>query len=167
MAKKLASRNAQWPLVQEFTFNFNDWAVDTVSRVKKTFGSTVANSVDPLETGLAAGTGTVLDCIPMPLGAYIESVKVFVETAFIGIGTGATLSLGIDGDDDAFVAAADLDAATAGAQLTVESYSPVKCNNGQNIRLTTAGLTATATAGKVRVRVMYTIDNKANENSLT
>lgn len=167
MTKKVASRSAQWPLVQEFIVNFNEWVVDTVDGVKKTFGATVANSTDPTETGLTAGTGVVFDCIPMPVGAFIQDVKVFVETAFAGIGTGATLSLGISGNATALVNAADLDAAAAGAQLTVASYNPTLCNSGQNIRLTTAGLTATATAGKVRIRVQYTIDSKANENTIS
>lgn len=164
--KKLASRSAQWPLTAEFTFNYNDWVVDSVDGAKKTFGSTVANSVDPAETGLTAGTGLVFDCIPMPVGAVIEDVKVQVETAFAGIGAGATLSLGIAGSTTALVNAQDLDAAVAGAQLTVASYNQLLCNSGQNIRLTTSGLTATATAGKVRIRVRYTIDGRANENTI-
>lgn len=165
--KKLASRTAQYPLVQEFSFNFNDWVVDSVDGVKKTFGSTAANSVDPTEAGLTAGTGVVFDCIPMPVGAVIQSVDAIVETAFAGIGAGATLSLGIAGSTTALVNAADLDAATAGSKLTVATFNPLLANSGQNLRLTTSGLTATATAGKVRLRVEYTIDGRAQENQIT
>lgn len=160
--KKLASRSAQWPLVAEFVFNYNDWVVDSVDGVKKTFGSTVANSVDPAEPNLTAATGVVFDCLKLPRGAYITGVEVLVETAFVGIGVGATLSLGIAGSATALVNAADLDAATAGSKLTVATFNPVLANSGQDIRLTTAGLAATATAGKVRVRVSYTIDDKAD-----
>lgn len=167
MTKKVASRTAQWPLVQEFVVNFNEWVIDSVDGVKKTFGAAVANSTDPNETGLTAGTGVTFDCLPMPVGAFIMDVKAFVETAFAGIGSGATLSLGIAGAPTALVNAADLDAATAGAQLTVAAFNPTMCSSGQNIRLTTAGLTAAATAGKVRFRVMYTIDSKANENTIS
>ena len=161
--KKQATRSAQWPLTAEFVFNYNDWIVDSVDGVKKTFGSTVANSVDPSESGLTAATGVVFDCIKLPRGAVISDVAVVVETAFVGIGAGATLSLGIAGSTTALVNAQDLDAATAGSKLTVATYNPLLANSGQDIRLTTAGLTATATAGKVRVRVSYTIDDRANE----
>ena len=161
--KKQATRSAQWPLYAEFVFNFNDWVVDSVAGTKKTFGSTVANSVDPGESGLTAGTAVTFDCIKMPKGANIIGATVQVETAFAGIGAGASLSLGIAGSTTAIVNAADLDAATDGAQLTVAAFNPLLCNAGQSLRLTTAGLTATATAGKVRIRVGYTIDDKANE----
>lgn len=158
-----ASRTAQWPLMAEFVFTHNGWVIDSVDQVKKTFGSTVANSTDPLEPGLTAGTGVVFDCIPMPVGAVIIGGEVIVETAFVGIGAGATLNLGIAGSTSALVSALDLDAATAGARTALTLTAPLLCNAGQNVRLTTAGLTATATAGKVRVRVQYTIDGRTSE----
>ena len=161
--KKLATRNAQYPLVAEFVFNHNEWVVDSVDGVKKTFGSTVANSTDPLESGLTAATGLVFDCINMPPYAVITGGEVIVETAYAGIGTGATLNLGISGSTSALVSALDLDAAAAGSRTALTLTAPLLCNAGQNIRLTTAGLTATATAGKVRVRVQYTIDGRGNE----
>ena len=161
--KKLATRSAQWPLTAEFVFNYNDWVVDSVDGVKKTFGSTVANSVDPTEPGLIAATGVVFDAIKLPRGAYITGAEALVEQAFVGIGAGATLSLGIAGATTAIVNAADLDAATAGSKLTVANFNPGLANAGADIRLTTAGLAAAATAGKVRVRISYTIDERANE----
>ena len=161
--KKLATRNAQYPLVAEFVFSSNEWVVDSVDGVKKTFGCTVANSTDPLESGLTAATGLVFDCINMPPYAVITGGEVIVETAFVGIGAGATLSLGISGSATALVSALDLDAALAGARTALTLTAPLLCNAGANIRLTTAGLTATATAGKVRVRVQYTIDGRGNE----
>lgn len=161
--KKLASRTAQTELTAEFVFNFNDWVVDAVSGAKVTFGSTAANSVDPTEPGLTAGTGVVFDCLPMPVGAVIIGGAVIVETAFIGIGIGATLNLGIAGSPSALISALDLDAATAGSRTAVLLTAPLVSNAGQNLRLTTAGLTATATAGKVRVRVNYTIDGRSTE----
>lgn len=164
--KKLASRTAQYPLFADFTFNHNEWVVDSVDQVKKTLGSAVATSTDPAEAGLTAGTGVVFDAIPMPVGAVIVGGEVIVEQAFVGIGAGATLNLGIAGDTAALVSALDLDAATAGARTALTLTKPLLCNNGQNVRLTTAGLTATATAGKVRLRVMYTIDGRAQENQI-
>lgn len=165
--KKLASRTAQYPLTAEFVFNFNEWVVDSVDQVKKTFGSTVANSTDPNEAGLTAGTGVVFDCIPLPVGAVIVGGEVIVETAFVGIGAGATLNLGIAGSTSALVSALDLDAAAAGSRTALTLTAPLLSNSGQNVRLTTAGLTATATAGKVRVRVQYTIDGRSNEIQIT
>lgn len=161
--KKLASRSAQYPLAAEFAISFNEFVVDAVDLVKKTFGSTVANSTDPLEAGLTAGTGVVFDCIPLPVGAVITGGEVIVETAFVGIGAGATLSLGIAGNTTALISALDLDAAAAGSRTALTLTAPLLANNGQNLRLTTAGLTATATAGKVRVRVQYTIDGRTSE----
>jgi len=161
--KKIASRSAQYPLFADFTFAFNDWAVDAVDGTKKTFGSTVANSVDPLEPGLLPGTGIVLDVIPMPVGAVITGGELIVEQAFAGIGAGATLTLGIAGAAAAYLASFDLDAAVANARSPLLLTSALASNNGQNVRMTTAGLTATATAGKVRVRIQYTIDSRSSE----
>jgi len=164
--KKLASRTAQYPLVAEFEFNYNEWVIDSVDQVKKTFGSTVVNSTDPLEAGLTAGTGVVFDCIPMPVNAVIIGGELIVDKAYVGIGAGATLNLGIAGDTAALVSAYDLDGATAGARTALTLAKPLLSNAGQNLRLTLAGMTATATAGKVRVRVQYTIDRRVNENQI-
>lgn len=164
MSKIQAVRGVQRVLNAEFVFNYNDWAIDSVSQVKTTFGSTTALA-DPSSavSGLTAGTGISFDAIPMPLGAVIVGGEVIVDTAYVGIGASATLSLGIAGSTTALVNAMDLDAATAGSRTALTLTTPLLCNAGQNIRLTTAGLTATATAGKVRVRVQYTIDGKMDE----
>ena len=161
--KKLATRTAQSDLVAEFVFNFNDWVVDSVSGSKLTFGSTAITSVDPTEPGLIAGTGVTFDCVPMPAGAVIVGGSVIVETAFVGIGAGATLNVGVAGNITAYMAALDLDAATAGSRTALSLATPLASNNGQNIRLTTAGIVATATAGRVRIRVVYSVDGRATE----
>ena len=113
--KKLATRVSQYPLNAEFVFSFNDYATDSVDAVKKTFGST-STLADPAGevTGLQAGTGMVFDCIPMPLGAVITGGELIVENAYVGIGAGATLNVGIAGSTSALVSAYDLDAAAAG-----------------------------------------------------
>jgi len=164
MSKIQAVRGVQRILSAEFVFNYNDWAIDSVSLVKTTFGSTTALA-DPSSavSGLTAGTAITFDAIPMPLGAVIVGGEVIVETAYVGIGAAATLSLGIAGSTTALVNAMDLDAAAAGSRTALTLTAPLLCNAGQNIRLTTSGLTATATAGKVRVRVQYTIDGKMDE----
>lgn len=165
MANLIASRTAQYPLVAEFVFNFNDYATDSVDLVKKTFGSSVALA-DPagLVAGLTAPAGLVLDAINLPYGATIVGGEVIVETAFAGIGVGATLSLGVAGSTTALVNAMDLDAATSGSRTALALTTPLVANGGQTLRLTTAGLTAGgATAGKVRIRVMFTVDGRAME----
>lgn len=161
--KLLATRGAQRISVAEFVFAFNQWVIDSVDGVKKTFGSTVANSTDPIEPGLTAATGVIFDAIPMPLGAVVIGGELIVETAFVGVGAAATIKVGIAGDDAALLAATDLDAATAGSRTALLLTKPLVSNGGQNLRLTTAGLAATATAGKARLRVQYTIDGRQDE----
>jgi len=161
--KTTATRSAQWPLYAEFVWNWNDWVVDSVSGAKVTFGSIVANTADPSEPNLTAGTAVVFDAINMPRGAVIVGGELIVETAYVGIGAGATLNVGIAGNTAALLSAYDIDAAAANARTALLLTSPLLCNAGANIRITLAGMTATATAGKVRLRVMYTIDGRGNE----
>jgi len=165
--KKIASRTAQFPLFADFTFAFNEWAVDAVDGTKKTFGSLVANSTDPTEPGLLAGTGIVMDVIPLPVGAVITGGEVIVEQAYAGIGAGATVTLGVAGDTACYLAALDLDAALVNARTPLLLTKSLASNNGQNMRMTVAGMAATATAGKVRVRVQYTIDGRQSENQIS
>lgn len=164
MSKLIANRTAQYPLYAEFAFNYNDWAIDSVDGVKKTFGST-ALLADPAGavTGLTAGTAMVFDCISLPLGAVITGGELIVEQAFVGIGAGATITLGIAGDTAALMASLDLDAALVNARQPLLLTKALLCNAGANVRLTTAGLTATATAGKVRIRVQFTLDGRSHE----
>ena len=103
------------------------------------------------------------DALPMPLGAVITGGEIIVETAYAG-STAATLSVGIAGSTTALASAVDVKTA---ARTALTLTTPLVCNNGQNIRLTAAYTVANATAGKVRVRVSYTIDGRAQENSLT
>lgn len=164
MPQVQSARTAQRIQAAGVQFNFNDWAVDSVTGVKKTFGSTAALA-DPagLVAGLQAGTDMVFDGIFIPRGAVITGGELIVETAYAGIGAGATISVGIAGAATALLGATDLDAAVSGSRVALVLTAPLVCNDGQNIRITLAGLTATATAGKVRVRVQYTIDGRAEE----
>lgn len=172
MSKLIASRSAQWPLYQEFAFNFNDWAVDSTTGVKQTFGAAVTNTgtstaVDPSsgETvpGLVGGvSGTlILDAIPMPVGAVIVGGEVIAETAF-ATSTAVTLSVGIAGTTTALANAVDLKTAGRTA-LTLTTTVPMICNAGANIRVTFAYTVAAATAGRARVRVHYTMDGRQSE----
>ena len=158
--KKQATRSAQWPMVAEFIFNFSDWVVDSADGLKKTLGSTVANSADPAETGLtgAAAATVIFDAIKMPRGAVICGGEMIVESAYVGP-TAATLKAGIAGNDAALLAATDVKTAARTALLLT---SPLLCNSGGDVRITLAYTVANATAGKARVRVFYTIDDKAD-----
>ncbi len=160
MAKLLASRTAQRPVMHEFVFTFNNWVVDSVDGAKKTLGSTVALSTDPSEpalTGPVANT-IVFDCANMPAGAVIIGGEVIVETAYAG-STAATIQLGIAGNTAALLGSTSM---TAAARTALLLTTPLLCNStGQNIRATIAYTVANATAGKVRVRLQFTIDGRA------
>ena len=145
MAKLIASRTAQWPLVAEFTFNYNDTMTD-VNGVTKSFGSTFGD----------AGT---FEVIPMPPGAVVTGGEVIVETAGAGP-TAYTINVGTSASATAFASAVDLKSA---GRTALTLTSPLACNDGKNIRIAIASTVANATAGKVRVRVSYTIDGRASE----
>ena len=160
--KKLASRTAQFPLVQEFAFDFNDWVIDSADGTKKTLGSTVALSKDPAEaalTGPVANTIT-FDCIPLPVGAVLVGGELIVETAYAG-STAATITLGIAGALTTVLGSTSIMSAARTALLLTSSLQSAAA--GANIRATIAYTVANATAGKVRVRLMYTIDGRAAE----
>lgn len=163
--KLLASRTAQYPLVAEFTFNWNNWVVDSADGAKKTLGSTVALSTDPNETLLtgAVAATIVFDAIPLPPGAVITGGELIVETAYAG-STAATVSLGIAGTTTALLSAVNLMSA---ARTALTITSPLLANSGQNLRATIAYTVANATAGKARLRVMYTLDGRASEVQTT
>lgn len=145
MALLKATRTAQWPLVAEFVFNFNDTMVD-VNGATKSFGSTYTD----------AGT---FEVIPMPPGAIVAGGELIVETAGAGP-TAYTVSVGTSASATALLGATSILSAGRTALSTLGHNSTV--NGGGNIRIAIASTVANATAGKVRVRVMYTIDGKSD-----
>lgn len=163
MSKLLANRGAQIPLFQEFVFTSNGWVIDSADGAKKTLGSTPALSTDPLEPALNGPVANTIsfDCLPMPVGAVIVGGDVVVETAYAG-STAATVSLGIAGTLTALASAVDMKTAGRTA-LVLTTTVPMVANGGQNLRATIAYTVANATAGKVRLRVLYTIDGRVNE----
>lgn len=146
MALLKATRSAQWPLVAEFVCNYGDTMVD-VNGVTKSFGSTYTD----------AGT---FEVIPMPIGAVITGGELIVETQGVGP-TVYTMSIGNSSSATAYLAATTL-LSSAGTRTAITGLG-LGSNDGKNIRITIASTVANATAGKFRVRVMYTIDGKANE----
>lgn len=137
-----ATRSAQWPLLSEFTFNFDDTMLD-INGVSKSFGSTYTDAI-------------VTQAINLPEGAVIVGGEVVVETAGVGP-TAYTVSLGDSSSATRYASAVDLKTAARTA-LTLTGYRTT-----ENLRLTIASSVANASAGKATVRVMYTIPNRANE----
>jgi hypothetical protein len=149
MAKLNASRGAQFPALAEFIFNFDD-TMDDVNGVTKTFGSDFND----------AGTFEVIN---MPAGAVIESGDLIVETQGVGP-TAYTVAVGTS------AGAGDLLGATTllSADNTIVAFDTVGIDStvyaGGNIQITIASTVANATAGKFRVRLMYTLDDKSDVN---
>jgi len=137
-----ATRQAQYPLMAEFTFNFDDTMVDIngVTKNFKTFGG-----------------NPVVDAINLPANANVIGGEVAVETAYAGT-TVATVSVGDSGSATRYGSAINLMSAARTA-LTLTGYRGA----GENLRLTFNLTVADATAGKVTIRVLYTIQGRGNE----
>lgn len=142
MAKKIASRTAQWPLTAEFTFNFDDTMVDKDGALKD------------FKT---VGTSFVGDVIPLPSGATILSGSVVTDTAIAG-STAYNISIGDSGSATRYLGATDKVAAGLTA-LVPTGY----VGAGENLRLTVAPTVAAATAGTVTIRVTYAVAGRTSE----
>lgn len=143
MAKLKATRQAQYVLEAEFTFNFDDTVTNASGAV-----------VDGGKTNTAA---TAVDIIELPYGATVVGGSVVTETAF----DAATFNVKV-GDsttDDRYLSATDKKSAGLTA-LVPTGY----VTEGQALRLTFTAADA-CTAGKMTVRVLYTIAGRGNENS--
>lgn len=141
MSKLIATRGQQYPLVAEFTFNFDDTMVDTAGVTKdfKTVGS------------------TVVDAINLPTGAIVTGGEVVTEKAVTG-STAYNVSVGDSGSATRYLGATDRVSAGRTA-LVPTGY----VGNGEQIRVTVAPTVAAATAGKVTVRVQYIVRDRVNE----
>lgn len=142
MALLKATRNAQWPLMAEFTFNFDDTMVDVngVTKDFKTFGG-----------------NPVVEAINLPANANVIGGELVVETAYTGT-TVATVSIGDSASATRYGSAINLMSAARTA-LTLTGFRGA----GENLRLTFNLTVANATAGKATVRVLYTIQGRSNE----
>ena len=136
-----ATRGAQYPLVAEFTFSFDDTMADTTG-VSKDFGA----------TNIAA---TSFDVINLPYGAVVVGGDVVTETAL----DTASYALVVGDSTTANRYLASTDVKSAGRVALVPTGY---VSDGASIRI---GITNAdvCTAGKVTVRVMYTIRNRTNE----
>lgn len=142
MAKLTKSRQAQTVLAQEYVFSFGDTVTD-VNGADKDFKTFDGNPV--------------FETFTLPQGAVVLGGDVIVETAYVGP-TAATLSLGDSASATKYANAVNLLAAGRTA-LTV----PAAVTGGLDARGALTLTVANATAGKVRVRIEYTIEGRGNE----
>jgi hypothetical protein len=115
MAKLNATRGAQYPLVAEFTLNFNDTMLNT-SGVSKDFGvSTVAET-------------NSFDVINLPYGAVVTGGEWVTETAFDTAGFDITVGDATTGNR--YLAATDVKGAARTALVPTGYVS-----DGASIRI--------------------------------
>lgn len=141
MSKLIATRIAQYPLLSEFTFNFDDTMANTSGTV--------------VDFGLTNFAATTFDIINLPEGAVVIGGEVIVNTAYADCAT-ATLSLGDASSATRYASAVDCKSAARTA-LTLTGYS-----TSANLRATVT-VADSASAGKVTVRVEYVLPNRQNE----
>lgn len=141
MSRLIASRTAQWPLVAEFTFNFDDTMTMTDGSTKD-FG----------KTNVAATSAVI---IPLPPGATVIGGEVVTETAFDAASYNVTI--GDTAVADRYLTSTDKKSVGRTA-IVPTGYRGV----GENIVL---GFQAAdpCTAGKMTVRIQYVVANRASE----
>lgn len=141
MAKLNAARGAQYVLLSEFSFNFDDTMV-----------SVAGSEVDFGKTNVAS---TVFEIAKLPQGATVVGGEVVTETAF----DAATynISVGDSGSATRYMAATDRKG-TGRTALTPTGY----VGDGENLRITVAAADV-CTAGRATVRVQYVIAGRVNE----
>ena len=144
MAKLIKARTAQNVLSAEFIFNWNDTMV-LAGGVETAFSTVAAHPVD---------------VIPLPVGATLISGEVVTDTSFTGA-TAVNVIVGDATSTNRYLGTTDK--ITAGRTALVPTGFK---STGEAIRLTVTPTVAALTAGKATLRVQYTIEGRANENSL-
>lgn len=140
LVKKI--RAAQVPLVAEFIINMADTMANTSSVVQGLNANGAFDFADP------------------PPGFVLLGGSAVTETALSGGGvTAATLALGDATSAARYAAAATVLAAGAKVDAVPTGYT----SQGESLRATLAFTGGSPTAGKIRVRLMYTLDGRANE----
>jgi hypothetical protein len=142
MANLIAARQAQWPLVAEFTFNVADTMLNT-SGVSDNFNTVAAH---------------VFDVINLPQGAIVIGGEVVTENAVTG-STAYNVKVGDSGSDVRYLGTTDKTAAGS-TSLVPTGY----VGTGENLRLTVTPTVAASVLGTITVRVEFIIRGKANEN---
>lgn len=145
MTAKIASRTAQYPLHAEFTFSIGDTMTNA------------AGTADAFATAAAHA----FDIIPLPVNAVVLSGSVVTDTAFVG-STAYNVIIGDSASTNRYLTTTDK--TTAGLTALVPTgYIGL----GENLRITVTPTVATATAGKITVRITYAVIGRAQENQIT
>jgi formylmethanofuran dehydrogenase subunit C len=147
MSKKIASRTAQWPLVAEFSINFDDTMVNSVG-----------NTVDFGKTNLGGAAG-IFSVIPLPPGAVVIGGELVTETAFDTAGLDVTI--GDANVANRYLASTDVKGA-ARVALVPTGYRGI----GENIVLSFSSDDA-CTAGTLTLRVQYIVTGRTSEVQIT
>jgi len=142
MAEIKITRGAQWPLMAEFTLNFDD-TMNNTSGVSKDFGKTTVAETNSF------------DIINLPYGAVVVGGDVITETVFDTAGWDITV--GDSTTADRYLGATDVKSA-ARVALVPTGY----VSDGASLRISVQ-CDDVCTTGKLTVRVLYTIRNRINE----
>ncbi len=142
MAELKKSRNAQTVLSAEFTFNFDDTMVPAAGGAAVAFSTVAAHAVDVMA---------------LPRGATLVGGEVVTDTAFTGP-TAVNVKVGDATSDNRYLGTTDKVLAARTALVPTGFKS-----TGEAIRLTVTPTVAPATAGKMTLRVQYTMENRVSE----
>ena len=142
MAEQKITRGAQYPLVAEFTFNFDDTMVNTAG-ASKDFGKTTVAETNSF------------DVINLPYGAVVIGGDVVTETLFDT--AGLDIAVGDSTTANRYLAATDVKAAGRVALVPTGYVS-----DGAAIRISVQS-DDVCTSGKATIRVLYTIRSRINE----
>lgn len=143
MSALITTRGAQYPLVAEFTFNFDDTMVNTAG-----------NSVDFGAANLGGAAGS-FDIINLPPNAIVIGGDISTDIAFDT--AGFDVIVGDSVDTDRYHATADLKG-LGRVPLLVTGYLGV----GNKIRLNFTS-DDVCTTGRMTVRVLYLIRGRVQE----
>lgn len=167
------NRSAQYPLIAEFVFNYTDHMAAVIGGVSPElavkplltdFGTGVAPSGLPQGQSWTTGVAqtNIFEIMGLPVGAQIVGGDLQVEAPYVGPAT-ATVSIGDSSSATMYLAATSVKTAGRTA-LTIPAETPSTGGMiGNDVRMTLALGAGAATQGRVRVRVMYTIDGRTNE----
>jgi hypothetical protein len=141
MALIIAARSAQDVKELEFVFNIVDTMVNT------------SGVID----GFATVATHVFDVAPMPINSVVIGGSLVTDTAVTG-STAYNVSVGDASSATRYLGATDKTTAASTALVPTGFRTAVTTG----IRLTVAPTVATATAGKLTLRVMYVTDGQAD-----
>lgn len=104
--------------------------------------------------------GAAKDAIDLPLGASVVGGDLVVDTAF-DAGTTATLSVGDASSATRYLNAQNVKV-TGRTALTITGFKTTISEQTLQVKYASSG--TAATAGKARLRVMYVVDGRVDEN---